>query len=180
MLALFASSLLAFSVSGTVRAGAHALVDHLADDVNVGASHQVRAIVQQQEGADSESDDESDVDSDLEVVPPRSPGSAKLPRLNIQIGDDSDGDLPTFSESGHNVAAVDVLRWDEHLDIDQFRTANERLTRCAALDSNNLGTGYKVGDLLPVPGGTFTQRAVLKVTIIPKTVRWPQWWTELP
>jgi hypothetical protein len=109
MLALFASSLLAFSVSGTVRAGAHALVDHLADDVNVGASHQVRAIVQQQEGADSESDDESDVDSDLEVVPPRSPGSAKLPRLNIQIGDDSDGDLPTFSETGHNVAAVDVL-----------------------------------------------------------------------
>src|SRR5919204_3404960 len=115
MFALLLNLLLAFSVSGTVRAGAHAIVDRVSDDVNVRISDKVRAIVQQQQrqrdadSADSDSEEDSDTDSDLEAVPPPPPTPAKPGRVQIRIGDDSDADLPAFSESGHNVPAVDVL-----------------------------------------------------------------------
>ena len=113
MFALLLNLLLAFSVSGSVRAGAHAIVDHLSDDVNLRISDKVRAMVdqqQQQQDADSaDSEDDSDTDSDLEAVPPPPATPGKSGRLQIRMGDDSDADLPAFSESGHNVAAVDVL-----------------------------------------------------------------------
>src|SRR5438067_6671090 len=113
MFALLLNLLLAFSVSGSVRAGAHAIVAHLSDDVHVRISDKVRAMVdqqQQQQDADSaDSEDDSDTDSDLEAVPPPPATPGKSGRLQIRMGDDSDADLPAFSESSHNVAAVDVL-----------------------------------------------------------------------
>ena len=113
MFALLLRLLLAFSVSGTIRAGAHALADHVSDDVDVRISDKVRAIVRQQQqdtdSADTDAEDESDADSDLEAVPPPPNPPAKAGRLQIRIGDDSDADLPPFSESGHNVPTVDVL-----------------------------------------------------------------------
>jgi len=115
MSALLLNLLLAFSVSGTVRAGAHAIVDHLSDDVNVHVSDKVRAMVERQQdsdsASDSEADDDSDADSDLEAVPPPAPPppTPQGGRLRIRVGEDSGSDLPAFSESGHNVPTVDVL-----------------------------------------------------------------------
>src|SRR5919202_45843 len=111
MSALLLNLLLAFSVSGTVRAGAHAIVDHLSDDVNVHVSDKVRAIVERQRDSDSASDSEADDDSDLEAVPPRAPPppTPQGGRLRIRVREDSASDLPAFSESGHNVPTVDVL-----------------------------------------------------------------------
>ena len=114
MFAQLASLLLAFSVSGTVRAGAHALIDHLADDANVRTSDEVRVAAGQRADDDEDvSDDDGDTDADLEVVPPRPPPPPGKPALRIQIGDenagDSNGDLPQFSETARNVPAVEVL-----------------------------------------------------------------------
>ena len=112
--------LLAFSVSGSVRSGAHALVDHFAEGGGGGGtrtSEKVREIVQrhQQQMAaampdtdESDSDADSDSDSDLEVVPPRPPTSVQLPHVQIQI-DNQPADLPPFSETARNVPTVDVL-----------------------------------------------------------------------
>jgi len=106
--------LLAFSVSGTLRSGAHAIVDHFAEGGgSARISDKVRAMVQrtEQQAQDdaAESDPDEDSDSDLEVVPPESPVPAKLPRLRMQIGKDTPRDLPPYSETAHNVPAVGVL-----------------------------------------------------------------------
>jgi hypothetical protein len=102
--------LLAFSVSGTVRSGAHAIVDHFAEGGgNARISDKVRAIVQQtdqqaqDDGADADPDAESE--SDLEAVPPEPPVPPKPPRA----GKDMPRDLPPYSETAHNVPAVGVL-----------------------------------------------------------------------
>src|SRR5919108_772749 len=112
MFALLLNLLLAFSVSGTVRNGAHVIVDRVSDDVNVRISEKVRAIIQQRQRdtdtSDSDSEDDTDTDSDLEAVPPP-PTPAKPGRLQIRIGDDSNADLPAFSESGHNIPTVEIL-----------------------------------------------------------------------
>jgi hypothetical protein len=110
--------LLAFSVSGTVRSGAHALVDHFAEGGSGSLlSTKVRAIVQRQEqqaqddGSDPDADNAADSDADLEAVPPRPP---KSPRIRILVGSDEASDqqvtdLPPYSETARNVPAVGVL-----------------------------------------------------------------------
>ncbi|HKC59275.1 MAG TPA: hypothetical protein VKB92_04245, partial [Myxococcales bacterium] len=69
----FLELLLAFSVSGTVRSGAHAIVDHFAEGGgSTRISEKVRAIVQrhEQQAQDDDADADADADSDLEAVPP--------------------------------------------------------------------------------------------------------------
>jgi hypothetical protein len=105
MVALLANLLLAFSVSGTIRAGTHALIDRLADDGNVRVHVALR---QSDSGDEDKADDESDSDSDLEVVPPRPPAGNKS-LFRIQIDDNTSGDLPRFTETARNVSAVEVL-----------------------------------------------------------------------
>src|SRR3989442_483267 len=102
--------LLAFSVSGTVRSGAHAIADHFAEGGgNARISDKVRAIVErtdqqaQDDAADADPDAESE--SDLEAVPPEPPVPPKPPR----VGKDMPRDLPPYSETAHNVPAVGVL-----------------------------------------------------------------------
>src|SRR2546421_9763515 len=100
MFALLAKLLLAFSVSGSARSGAQAVIDHFGADADVRISDKVRVLVAQSIAGeeDDSSADESDTDSDLEVVPPPAPGK---PRLRIEIGDDADAnaELPKFSET---------------------------------------------------------------------------------
>ena len=107
--------LLAFSLSGTVRSGAHAIVDHFAEGGGSGRiSDRVRAMVQrteqqgQDDAADADADPDADSDSDLEAVPPESAAPSKA-RVRIQIGEDTPRDLPPYSETAHNVPAVGVL-----------------------------------------------------------------------
>src|SRR5919108_175744 len=126
MFALLSSVLLAFSVSGTIRAGTHALLDRLADEGGVHEpartrarlallprlSHDIHVAIEQGTSDDDATDDESDSDSDadLEVVPPRPLVSApNKPLLHLDAQDENTGDLPRFSETARSVAAVDVL-----------------------------------------------------------------------
>jgi hypothetical protein len=111
--------LLAFSVSGTVRSGAHAIVDHFAEGGgNSRVSDKVRAIEQRSDqpddAADAEPDPDADPDSDLEAVPP--PSSSQGPRVRLHFGEAADAmlhppehDLPLYSETARNVPAVGVL-----------------------------------------------------------------------
>ena len=108
--------LLAFSVSGTVRSGAHALLDHFAEGGGGGSdTGKVRVLVQPQQAmakaqADDdaeEGDSDADSDTDLEAVPPP-PAPPRLPRIKIDL-DNGPRDLPPYSETGHNVPAVGVL-----------------------------------------------------------------------
>src|SRR5438445_5240199 len=111
MFALLAKLLLAFSVSGSARSGAQAVVDHFGADAETRISDKVRVLVAQSINGDEDdpSADESDGDSDLEAIPP--PPAAGKPRLRIDIGDDANAnaDLPKFSETARNVPAVEVL-----------------------------------------------------------------------
>src|SRR5207302_8417070 len=87
--------LLAFSVSGTVRSGAHALLDHFAEGGGGGSdTGKVRVLVQPQQAmakaqaqADDdaeEGDSDADSDTDLEAVPPP-PAPPRLPRIKIDL-----------------------------------------------------------------------------------------------
>ena len=121
MTALLAQLLLAFSFAGTVRAGAHALVDVLADDGNARISGKARALLVQREdeNADPDADDEdADADAELQVVPPVPavpavppvpPVRPGIPRFSIDLGGASDRELPPFSEKARKVPTVDVL-----------------------------------------------------------------------
>jgi uncharacterized membrane protein len=112
MFSLLAKLLLAFSVSGSARSGAQAVIDHFGNDVDARISDEIRVLVAQSvDGEEVDgSADESDADSDLEVIPPPAAGK---PRLRIEIGDeanaDANADLPKFSETARNVPAVEVL-----------------------------------------------------------------------
>src|SRR2546423_9113383 len=110
--------LLAFSVSGTLRSGAHAIVDHFAEgggDARV--SEKVRAIVErtdqqaQNDAADDDPDAESESDSDLEAVPPEQ-SKAPAPHIRLQFGEaaaallpPTDAHAPAFSGTARNVPA---------------------------------------------------------------------------
>src|SRR6266446_684961 len=168
MFALFPHLLLAFSVSGTVRSGAHALVDHFADGANVRISDKVRAMLQQHQDMaqddDAAADDETD--SDLEVVPPRPPTPPKVPRQQIEIGGDvATPDLPPFSETAHNVPAVDVLHriartagWSltlvgvakERIDVDVKDADPREALRQVLKTSGSMGVLHR-GKLVVVP-----------------------------
>ena len=85
--------LLAFSVSGSVRSGAHALLDHFAEGGGGGSdTGKVRVLVQPQQAmakaqADDdaeEGDSDADSDTDLEAVPPP-PAPPRLPRIKIDL-----------------------------------------------------------------------------------------------
>src|SRR2546421_9044983 len=162
--------LLAFSVSGTVRSGAHAIVDHFAEGGgSARISDKVRAMVQrtEQQAQDdaAESDPDEDSDSDLEVVPPESPVPAKLPRLRIQIGKDTPRDLPPYSETAHNVPAVGVLHriarsagWSltlvgvekERIDVDLQETDPREAVRQVLKASGSMGVLHRA-KLVVVP-----------------------------
>jgi len=167
--------LLAFSVSGTVRSGAHAIVDHFAEGGgSARISDKVRAMVQrtEQQAQDdaAESDPDEDSDSDLEVVPPESPVPAKLPRLRIQIGKDTPRDLPPYSETAHNVPAVGVLHriarsagWSltlvgvekERIDVDLQETDPREAVRQVLKASGSMGVLHRDKlVVVPAPGAT--------------------------
>ena len=107
--------ILAFSVCGTLRSGAHALLDHFAEGGGGGGdSAKVRASVERQDRAlaqvqldDEEADPDADTDTDLEAVPPP-PTPPRPPRIKIEPGSEPH-DLPPYSETAHNVPAVGVL-----------------------------------------------------------------------
>ncbi|MFL5311383.1 MAG: hypothetical protein ACJ79H_13110 [Myxococcales bacterium] len=165
--------LLAFSVSGTVRPFAHAIVDHFAEGGG-GArlSDETAAVAQrtdeqaQDEAADADSD--PDADSDLEAVPPEPAVPPKLPRVRIQIGEDASRDLPPYSETAHNVAAVGVLHriarsagWSltlvgvekERIDVDLKEADPREAVRQVLKASGSMGVLHR-GKLvvLPAPG----------------------------
>ena len=167
--------LLAFSVSGTLRSGAHAIVDHFAEGGgSARISDKVRAMVQrtEQQAQDdaAESDPDEDSDSDLEVVPPESPVPAKLPRLRIQIGKDTPRDLPPYSETAHNVPAVGVLHriarsagWSltlvgvekERIDVDLQETDPREAVRQVLKASGSMGVLHRDKlVVVPAPGAT--------------------------
>jgi hypothetical protein len=112
-MASWLSLLLAFSVSGTVRSGAHALLDHFTEDGGSGrVSDKVRLIVkrheqlaqaQSQVDDDADADPDTDSDSELEAVPPPTPD------IRIDLGDGQRRDLPPYTETARNVPAVGVL-----------------------------------------------------------------------
>ena len=118
MFALLASLLLAFSVSGTVRAGTHALIERLSDGANARVHDKVHIIVggtaqrsdDDEDASDDQdpSDDDSDADAVLEVVPPRAPLPPPPPGKPglVEIGNDANADLPRFSWTAHGVPAV--------------------------------------------------------------------------
>jgi len=110
--------LLAFSVSGALRSGAHALLDHFAEEGGSGRlSEKVRVIVKRHDQAlaqaqadDDDAEDDADSDSDLEAVPPPPPPvPPRGPRIQIEVGDEARHDLPPYSETARNVPAVGVL-----------------------------------------------------------------------
>src|SRR2546421_7510451 len=168
--------LLAFSVSGTVRSGAHAIVDHFAEGGgSARMSDKVRAIVQrsEQQAQDDEpdADPDSDSDSDLEVVPP-APAKAPGPHVQFRFGDaadavlhDTDHDLPPYSETARNVPAVGVLHriarsagWSltlvgvekERIDVDLKETDPREAVRQVLKSSGSMGVLHR-GKLVVVP-----------------------------
>jgi hypothetical protein len=169
--------LLAFSVSGTVRSGAHAIVEHFAEGGGGSrVSEKIRAIAQRHEhqiqaqvGAqtddpDADPDPDPDSDTDLEAVPPP-PAPPRLPRIKIQIGDDQAGELPPFSETARNVAAVGVLHriarsagWSltlvgvgkERIDVDVKEADPREAAREVLKASGSMGVLHR-GKLVVVP-----------------------------
>ena len=165
----FLELLLAFSVSGTVRSGAHAIVDHFAEGGgSARISEKVRAIVQRHEQQaqddDADADADADADSDLEAVPPP-PTPPKIPRIQIKIGDEQARDLPPFSETARNVPAVGVLHriartagWSltlvgvakERIDVDVKEADPREALREVLKASGSMGVLHR-GKLVVVP-----------------------------
>src|SRR5712671_2532313 len=168
--------LLAFSLSGTVRSGAHAIVDHCAEGGgSARISDRVRAMVQrteqqgQDDAADADADPDADSDSDLEAVPPESAAPSKA-RVRIQIGEDTPRDLPPCSETAHNVPAVGVLHriarsagWSltlvgvdkERIDVDLKEVEPREAVRQVLKSSGSMGVLHR-GKLVVVraPGAS--------------------------
>ena len=167
--------LLAFSVSGTVRSGAHAIVDHFAEGGgNSRVSDKVRAIEQRSDqpddAVDAEPDPDADPDSDLEAVPP--PSSSQGPRVRLHFGEAADAmlhppehDLPPYSETARNVPAVGVLHriarsagWSltlvgvdkERIDIDLKDVDPREAVRQVLKASGSMGVLHR-GKLVVVP-----------------------------
>src|SRR5438309_7483609 len=181
MFALLANLLLAFSVSGTVRAGTHALIERLSEDANVHGSHTAGAIVQS-DGTDDEDSSDDESDSDLESVPPPAPPAPGNPRERIPIGDDTKAELPKFSETRRNVPAVEVLHriartagWSliivgvqkEKIDVDVKDVDPRDAARQVLTASHSMGVLQR-GKLVVVPApeagvaGTLVERASRK------------------
>src|SRR5438067_1753053 len=178
--------LLAFRVSGTVRSGAHAIVDHFAEGGgSARMSEKVRAIVQrsEQQAQDDEpdADPDSDADSDLEVVPP-APAKAPGPHVQSRFGDaadavlhDTDHDLPPYSETARNVPAVGVLHriarsagWSltlvgvekERIDVDLKETDPREAVRQVLKSSGSMGVLHR-GKLVVVPAPAANSAGIL-------------------
>jgi hypothetical protein len=172
--------LLAFSVSGTLRSGAHAIVDHFAEGGgNARISDRVRAIAEradeqaQDEAADADPDAESD--SDLEAVPPEPPVPPKLPRVRGQVGEDTPRDLPPYSETAHNVPAVGVLHriarsagWSltlvgvqkERIDVDLKEAEPRDAVRQVLEASGSMGVLHR-GKLVVLPAPAANSAGIL-------------------
>ena len=183
MFALLANLLLAVSVSGTVRAGTHALIERLSEDANVHASHAAQAIVQN-DGTDDEDSSDDESDSDLESVPPPPPAppAPRNPHERIRIGDDTNAELPKFTETRRNVPAVEVLHriartagWSliivgvnkENIDVD-VKDADPRVAARQVLTASHSMGVLQRGKLVVVPApeagvaGTLVERASRK------------------
>jgi hypothetical protein len=168
--------LVAFSVSGTVRSGAHALLDHFAEGGGgTRISEKVREIVQRHEQrmaqvqaqddvADADAD--TDSDSDLEAVPP--PPKPQGPHIQLRFGEAADAMLhesEPFSETGRNVPAVGVLHriartagWSltlvgvakERIDVDVKDADPREALRQVLKASGSMGVLHR-GKLVVVP-----------------------------
>ncbi len=166
--------LLAFSVSGTVRSGAHAIVDHFAEGGgSTRISEKVRAIVQRHEeqAQDDDADADADADSDLEAVPP-APSKPQGGHVQLRFGEaasailhEPEHDLPPFSETARNVPAVGVLHriartagWSltlvgvgkERIDVDVKEVDPREALREVLKASGSMGVLHR-GKLVVVP-----------------------------
>src|SRR5712671_7955888 len=166
--------LLAFSLSGSVRSGAHAIVDHFAEGGgNARISDHVRAMVQrtEQQAQDdaADADPDADSDSDLEAVPPEPKSQG---HVRLRFGDAADAmlhepdrDLPPYSETAHNVPAVGVLHriarsagWSltlvgvakERIDVDVKDADPREALRQVLKASGSMGVLHR-GTLVVVP-----------------------------
>jgi len=171
--------LLAFSLSGSVRSGAHAIVDHFAEGGgNARISDHVRAMVQrtEQQAQDdaADADPDADSDSDLEAVPPEPKSQG---HVRLRFGDAADAmlhepdrDLPPYSETAHNVPAVGVLHriarsagWSltlvgvdkERIDVDLKEVEPREAVRQVLKSSGSMGVLHR-GKLVVVraPGAS--------------------------
>ncbi len=170
----FLELLLAFSVSGTVRSGAHAIVDHFAEGGgSTRISEKVRAIVQrhEQQAQDDDADADADADSDLEAVPP-APSKPQGGHVQLRFGEaasailhEPEHDLPPFSETARNVPAVGVLHriartagWSltlvgvgkERIDVDVKEVDPREALREVLKASGSMGVLHR-GKLVVVP-----------------------------
>jgi hypothetical protein len=171
--------LVAFSVSGSVRSGASALVDRLAaESSDPVVAQRLRDLVKEQRdrqvqdqdtNADAEADSESD--TDLEAVPP--PSSSTAP--GAQPESEMQRDLPPFSETGRNVPAVGVLHriartagWSltlvgvgkDRIDVDENETDPREALRDVLKASGSMGVLHR-GKLVVVKAPTSASAGML-------------------
>ena len=179
--------LLAFSVSGSVRSGAQALVERLAaESSDPVVAQRLRDLVQQRRDrqvqeqdatgeTDAEAEAEPDSDSDLEAVPPPPARPGR---------DGQDTQLPPFSETGRNVPAVGVLHriartagWSltlvgvgkERIDVEEKETDPREALRDVLKASGSMGVLHR-GKLVVVPAPASSSAGML-VERVPRRER---------